>query len=181
MADENQVEENQPKVGLVPKIIAGVVVGAVVLIESVVAYMMTPDPDAIAAQVRNEFKVASQEGKEDADLTEDEDVGPLTEVELGQFDVAIHDASADATYHVSCNVAATIAESDMEDFNELLENNQHRLRERIMIEFRSATAAELNAAGLDLIKRRILEKSNSLLGKPLVRKVMFPDYNYYVQ
>lgn len=179
---EEATQENKPaKGGMLGKLIAGGVVGLVVLVESVVAFMLTPDPDKIAEQVRAEIVLASNEGKEDQDLLDEVEDGPVDEIELGQFDVAIHDVSADATYHVNCKVAATVAEKDVVEFKELLANNENRLRERIMIEFRSASAGNLNEAGLGLIKRHILEKSNSLIGKPLIKKIIFPEYNYYVQ
>ena len=181
MPEEATQETKPAKVGMLGKLIAGGVIGIVVLIESVVAYMLTPNPDKIAEQVRAEIVTASNEGKEDQDLLDDTEVGPVDEIELGQFDVAIHDASADATYHVSCKVVATVAEKDQDEFKELLANNENRLRERIMIEFRSASPKDLNEDGLGLIKRHILEKSNSLIGKPLIRKIIFPEYNYYVQ
>lgn len=181
MPEDATQENNQAKLGLLGKLIAGGVIGIVVLIESVVAYMLTPDPDRIAEQVRAEIVMATNEGKEDPDLMEDADDGPVEEVELGEFSVAIHDVSADATYHVNCKVAATVAVKDLSEFRDLLANNENRLRERIMIEFRSASAGNLNEAGLGLIKRHILEKSNTLIGKPLIKKVIFPEYNYYVQ
>jgi flagellar FliL protein len=182
MADEaNQVEVPNQGGGMMGKLIAGGVIGLIVMVETVVAFMMTPDPEAIAEKVRAEVAASVGEDVEDSDLLDEVEMGPVSEIELGTFDVAIHDPASDATYHVNCKVAATVAEKDAAEFDELLAKNENRLRERIMIEFRSASASDLNEAGLGLIKRRILEKSNVLLGKPLVKKIIFPEYNYYVQ
>ena len=41
--------------------------------------------------------------------------------------------------------------------------------------------ADLADPGLGLIKRRILEKSNALLGKPLLRAVVFSEFSYMEQ
>lgn len=182
MADEaNEVEEQAKGGGMMGKMIAGGVIGLVVMVETVVAFIMTPDPEAIAEKVRSEVAASIGEDIQDSDLLDEAESGPVLEIELGTFDVAIHDPASDSTYHVNCKVAATISEKDETEFTDLLANNENRLRERIMIEFRSASASDLNEAGLGLIKRRILEKSNALLGKPLVKKIIFPEYNYYVQ
>ena len=42
----------------------------------------------------------------------------------------------------------------------------------------TAKLSDLEDAGLGLIKRRILEKSNALFGKPLLRSVVFADYTF---
>lgn len=181
MAEESEDKAKASGGGMMGKMIAAVVIALVVVIESVVAFMVTPDPQQIAEEIRSEIASEYETATPDADLLVAEDGKPLMEVELGQFNVAIHDAAADSTYHVNCTVVASIAEEDQSEFNDLLKNNQHRLRERIMIEFRSASPSDLNEAGLGLIKRRISEKSNALLGKPLIKKVIFPEYNYFVQ
>jgi flagellar basal body-associated protein FliL len=181
MADETATETAPSRGGMAGKMIAAVVIVLVIVIESVVAFVVTPDPKQIAADVRAEIKAEYEEATPDADLVISEDGKPQVEIELGQFDVAIHDAAADTTYHVMCKVVGSVNEEDQPEFTELLANNQNRMRERIMIEFRSASVADLNEAGLGLIKRRILEKSNALLGKPLIKKVIFPEYNYFVQ
>lgn len=164
------------------KVIIGFVISIVVLVESVVAYMMLPNPELIANKVREEVK---QEIRENSDAADDiisiEDQTVYVEVELGAFNLGVHQPSANTTLNITCSVMGTIAEADQAEFDELLANNQNRLRERIIIEFRSAKVTELTDAGLGLIKRRILEKSNTLLGKPILKEIMFPEYNYYQQ
>ena len=46
---------------------------------------------------------------------------------------------------------------------------------------RSAEGSDLADAGLGLIKRQILEKTNALLGKPLVKVVIISDFSYMEQ
>ena len=168
MAGEENANTNTGK-SMIGKVIIGVVVSMVVLVESVVAYMMLPNPDLIANKVREEVK---QEILENSEIAEDiisvEDPTIYKEVELGSFNLGVHQPSANTTLNITCTVMGTIAEADQAEFDELLANNQNRLRERIIIEFRSADVTELTDAGLGLIKRRILEKSNTLLGKPIL-------------
>lgn len=181
MAGEEIKNTNSGK-SMMGRVIVGVVVSLVVLVESVVAYMMLPNPDRIADKVREEVKQEILENNENAeDIISLEDQTVYKEVELGSFNLGVHKPAANTTLNITCKVMGTIAETDQAEFEQLLANNQNRLRERIIIEFRSAEVTELTAAGLDLIKRRIKEKSNTLLGKPLLKEIMFPEYNYYQQ
>lgn len=182
MATEKENVPAPKGAGLMGKVVMGGVVGIVVLIESVVAYMMLPNPDLIASRVREEVK---QEIMENSDVSEDivhvEDQAVYNEVELGTFNLGVHQPAANTTLNITCRVMGTVDQTQQAEFDELLANNMNRLRERIIIEFRSADVTELTDPGLGLIKRRILEKSNTLLGKPLLKSIMFPEYNYYQQ
>ncbi len=168
--------------GFMGKVIGAVIIAVIVLIQAGLVYFLLPNPDAIAARVRDEVKQELSEGgpvKEDvAAVAESAD---QTEVELGAFSLAIHQPSSNTTFNVTCRVMATIAKADQAEYIKLLANNSNRIRERIIIEFRSAEVPELTDPGLGLMKRRILEKTNQLLGKPLLKSIMFPDYNYYQQ
>lgn len=181
MADKNS-DEQQPAtsgVSLMGKVAIGGVVGVFVLVESVVAYMMLPNPDAIATKVRAEIQAEISDKTDEADdPLEKEETANFVEVEIGNFDINVHQHAANTTLMISCQVMATIDKNDKTEFDTLLENNKNRLRERIIIEFRSAEIDDLKDAGLGLLKRRILEKSNLLLGKPFIKSVIFGKYNY---
>lgn len=72
-------------------------------------------------------------------------------------------------------------DGDSEDFTHLLEKNQHRLRDQIIFEIRNAQLSDLTDPGLGLIKRRILAKSNDLLGQPLLQNVVFSEFSFIEQ
>jgi len=163
------------------KIVMGMVVSVVVLIESFVAYMMLPNPDAIASKVREEVKNAIDKDTKDDIVDVAKEDAECTEVELGVFSLGVHQPNSNTTLNITCTVMGTIAKTDKAEFDTLLANNSNRLRERIIIEFRTANVTELTAANLGLIKQRIKEKSNTLFGKPIIKTIMFPDYNYYQQ
>ena len=46
---------------------------------------------------------------------------------------------------------------------------------------RSADIDDLTEAGLGLIKRKILDKTNRLLAKPYLKKVIFSDFSFVEQ
>ena len=71
-----------------------------------------------------------------------------------------------------------MAESEAEEFRELYARNEKRLRDQIIMEIRNCDVTDLEEAGLGLIKRRFLKISNALLGKPLLRKIIFTDYTF---
>jgi flagellar FliL protein len=164
------------------KIVAAIVIGIIVAGEAGLVYFFLPNADAIASRVREEVKQELNDGDEKLeDVAQASEFTEQAEVELGSFTLAIHQPSTNSTLNVTCRVMGTIEKLDQVDFDKLLANNANRLRERIIIEFRSAELDELTDAGLGLLKRRILEKSNQLLGKPILKSIMFPEYNYYQQ
>lgn len=168
--------------GLLGKVIGAVIIGAIVLAQAGLVYFLLPNPDVIASRVRDEVKKELDHGKEATpDVAVSAQQGEQAEVELGTFTLAIHQPSSNTTLNLTCRVMGTIAKAEQPEYDKLLDNNKNRLRERIIIEFRSAELDELTDPGLGLLKRRILEKSNQLLGKPLLKTIMFPEYNYYQQ
>lgn len=168
--------------GLMGKIVAAAVIGLIVAGEAALVYFFLPNADAIASRVREEVKQELNDGSEKLeDVAKTSEFTEQAEVELGSFSLAIHQPSTNSTLNVTCRVMGTIEKTDQAEFDKLLANNANRLRERIVIEFRSADLGELTDAGLGLLKRRILEKSNQLLGKPILKSIMFPEYNYYQQ
>jgi flagellar FliL protein len=62
-----------------------------------------------------------------------------------------------------------------------MEENKHRFREQVLVTVRGAELTDLTDAGLGLMKRRILDKTNRILGKPLLRSVIFSDFAFIEQ
>lgn len=176
-----EAPESTAKSGLMGKIVIASIIGLVILVETTVAFILSPSPDDVAARLRDEIKKDYESSLADGDLLDEKETGPVVEVELGSFSISIHDQESQSTYTIDCNVMATVRQKDETEFAELVEINQNRLREKIMIEFRNAKVEELAETELGLIKRRILEKSNALFGKPIIKAVLLPDFNYYQQ
>lgn len=184
MSDDNidaTPEGNPPtKKSMLGKIAIGLFVVGVIATESIVAHLLIPSPDAMAEKIK--ATVARElEDEEAGSILEEAELGPVSEVEIGDFNITIYDHVSESTLNVNCRLMATVSNKDLSEFESLLKNNQNRLREKIMFEFRSADINHLTDPGLDLIKRRILGKSNKLLGKPIIKSVVFSEYNYYQQ
>ncbi len=153
--------------------------GVVVLGESALAYLWLPSADDVLK--RTEEEVAARTEKEKGE-EEGTDVTALAEavveVELGQFGITAHQPAAGSTLRVDFTLVGTVLEKDQDEFATLLERNRHRFRDMVLVEIRTAEVADLTDPGLGLIKRRILEKSNALFGKPILRSVFFSDYTF---
>ena len=62
-----------------------------------------------------------------------------------------------------------------------MEENKHRFREQVLVTVRAADLTELTDAGLGLMKRKILERANHTLGKPLLETVVVSDFSFIEQ
>lgn len=103
------------------------------------------------------------------------------EVDLEQFNVTAHLAASNTTMRIEFHLFGVISVDDKEEFEKLVKANQHRLRDQVLVIVRSAQPRDMADAGLGLIKRQILEKTNTLLGKPLLRAVIVSDFSYMEQ
>lgn len=150
---------------------------AVVITECVLAYLWIPSADEVMAKA--EQQITEQTAKEEAaDVAEEDEQAAVVEVELGQFSITSHRPSTSTTLRVDFTLVGTVLESDKEEFDQLLERNKFRFRDMVLVEIRNADLADLTDPGLGLIKRRILEKSNALFGKNILRSVFFSDYTF---
>jgi hypothetical protein len=103
------------------------------------------------------------------------------EVDLEEFSVTAHRATSDTTFRMEFHLFGIIDGSDKEEFDTLLKANQRRFREQVLVIVRSAEPPDLADPELGLIKRQILEKTNRLLGKPLLKTIIITDFSYLQQ
>lgn len=104
-----------------------------------------------------------------------------TEVDLGNFTVSGFQPASNSTLFITFHLYGTVRHKYSEEFGQRLEENQHRIRDNIIVIIRSAEITDLTDAGLGLIKRRILETTNKTLGKPLLQEVVFSDFSFIEQ
>ena len=160
-------------------IIVGVIVAAVILSECVFAYMLIPSRTDLekwsAAKVAKDTAAghAAQEHKREGK--------PETEVDLGKYNVVVHHPASNVTLRANFHLIGTVLTEEQHEFEELLAKNQHRLRDQAIFEIRNCQIDDLTDPGLALLKRRILAKSNDLLGKPLLHSVVFSDFSFVEQ
>ncbi len=177
MADTTS-ESNPPAKGIsfVGRLMIAAFMGAVVLAECALAYLWIPSADEVMAKAEQRVQEqAEQEAQEEEGTKDKVDV---VEVELGRFSITAHRSASGTTLRVDFALVGTVAESDQEEFKELFDRNQYRFRDLVLVEIRNAEIADLTDPGLGLIKRRILEKSNTLFGKKILRSVFFSDYTF---
>lgn len=120
-------------------------------------------------------------GASPAKLPAGSGTGGEVEVELGKFNLMVHDPASNITLRVSFLLVGTVPDEESAEFAHLLEKNQHRLRDQVIFEIRNAQLSDLTDPGLGLIKRRILAKSNELLGQPLLQNVVFSEFSFIEQ
>jgi hypothetical protein len=120
-------------------------------------------------------------GEAAAKLPAGSGTGGEVEMELGKFNLMVHEPASNVTLRVSFHLVATVDDADSGEVAHLLEKNQHRMRDQIIFEIRNAQMSDLTDPGLGLIKRRILAKSNDLLGHALIRNVVFSEFSFIEQ
>lgn len=169
--------------GIKTKLIAVAFVLVVVLAECAVAVLLFPSPDrtvAIAQAVLAQPAATEQTtGPESTPATANRD--EEKEIDLGDFDVSSYQPLSNTTLRISVHLYGAVPTDDESEVLDLLEARRQRLREQVLVILRSAELTDLTDAGLGLIKRRILEKTNRVLGKPLLKQIIFSDFSFLEQ
>lgn len=152
----------------------------VVVVECAIAYLLIPaaaETPALAA------KPAKAEHAPASESAHGEELGEAHEVEadLGKFGVTSFQPSTNSTLLIDFHLYGTVGAEEKAAFERAMEGNQHRFRDQVIVIVRSSELTDLTDAGLGLIKRKILEKSNRLLGKPYLRSVIFSDFSFVEQ
>lgn len=164
---------------MIERIIVAGFVGTVILTECLLAYFIIPSADEVAAaakaKIAEEQKQLEKGGNDNGKASEE---SSAVEVELGRFNITLHQPTANTTFRINFLLVGTVKSKDRSEFDTLYSNNRHRLRDRVLFEIRNSEVPDLTEPGLGLIKRRILEKSNALLGKPLLTSVLFSEFTF---
>jgi flagellar FliL protein len=104
--------------------------------------------------------------------------GELHEVELGSFNVTRFNPATNTTLAIDFEVYGAVLAADASGFGHRFEKSNARIREQITMTMHGAASADLTDAGLGLIKRQILEKTNRALGEPMLKEVLFSKFNF---
>jgi len=160
-------------------------VGVVITLECLVAYLYMPSPDQTAAWAKAALTDATNdEAHADPDQPSGDSLEkPLdrVEVDLEEFSVSAFQPISNTTLRIDFHLYGIVRAEDEVEFHARLDESRHRFREQILVIMRSAELTDLTDAGLGLIKRRILEKTNDTLGKPLLLGVIFSDFSFVEQ
>jgi len=159
------------------------IISMVVLVEVVAASVIIPSAQQTESTARQ--LAAAEQGEitnteegateEEADPLEDFDT---VEVELGRFNVTRYNPENDTTLVVDFELYGVVLAGDQGDFESQYEKNKVRLREQVIVTLGGAESTDLTDSQLGLLKRRILEKTNRALSKPLVQEVLFSKFNF---
>lgn len=155
----------------------GLVVGG----ECMLVYLFLPSREETAAMVGGPSENALANPAVDPAASEVEESTPQVEVDLGEFGVTAYQPVSNTTLRIDFHLYGTVATEDEKDFLASLERNAHRFRDQVIVTLRSSDITDLTDAGLGLIKRKILEKTNAMLGKRYLRGVIFSDFSFIEQ
>jgi flagellar FliL protein len=164
-------------------------VSIIVIVQVVVASMLTPsaatteklakDLLATSAGKGGEHEEAEKEGEHGAADEDGEEHGhELEEVKLGAFNVTRFNPGTNTTLAIDFEVYGTVLASEAAEFEHRFEKSQARIREQITLTMHGTEAPDLTDAGLGLIKRQILEKTNRALGQPLLKEILISKFNF---
>jgi flagellar FliL protein len=163
----------------------GIVV-AIILLECLAVAVLLPSAEE-TQELGRELAAARVDGQ---DVTDEEPATgasadlpqlDLLEVDLGSYHIAVFQPSSNTTLRIDLHLYGIVLAKDLSDFELFYALHEHRLSEQVHATFRAAEVTDLTDAGLGLIKRRILEKSNRTLGKPLLQDVVFSKFSFLEQ
>lgn len=169
--------------GLSSKIKALAVVGLIVLAQCGAAIFLLPSAEQTAAMAQSQRVVEQATATEETVEQEIvvEDGKPMQEIDLGDFSVSAYQPLSNTTLRIDFHLYGTVAEEDLTDVKAELDEQTNRIREDVIVTVRSSNIEDLTDAGLGLIKRRILDKTNRRLGKPYLKSVIFSDFSFLEQ
>lgn len=176
---------------MVKTIIVAVLVTVVIGVECMLAYTLIPsraDLEKWSAEKAAKEGASGHSGHDEHKAAASHGHGGHgkeakgeAEVDLGKYNVVVHHPASNVTMRVTFHLIGTVPAAEHHEFEELLTKNQHRLRDQAIFEVRNCQIDDLTDPGLALLKRRILAKSNDLLGKPLLHSVVFSDFSFVEQ
>ncbi len=176
--DENEPSESGGRsLFSIIKVVAFVV--TVITIECAIAYLYVPSASLVKAHAEARFG----DGADDPDNLEEgqEEEQPTIEVDLGEFSVTGYQPISHTALRIDFHLYATIYEEDQEEFDKRFSMRERTFRDQVISTTRSSPTSDLTDAGLGLIKRKIKDKSNRILGKPLLQTILFSDFSFVEQ
>jgi len=173
------------KSGIMTAVKALAFISVIVLLEVACASMLLPSASE-TAEIAEKLAAAdaAQEVERDGQASGDSSEANLLalrdmrEVSLGSYHVLTYNPETGSSLNVDFELYGTVLAEEEGDFFQLYEANQIRIREQILVTIRGTAVTDLTEAGLGLIKRKILEKTNRALGKPLLHEAIFSKFSF---
>ncbi len=183
ISGDTPIDADPPRRGVIERTKAAACIVVVIAIECAVAYLYIPGASETAAMAGATLGIDPGTGtinpsQEDALLPASAD---QVEVPLGEFAVTTFQPISNTTLRVDFHLYGTVATKDETEFFRRMEENRHRFRDQVIVTIRTADIADFTEAQLGLVRRRVLERANRVLGKPLLRGVIFSDFSFIEQ
>lgn len=156
------------------------IIGALVAVEMVGASMLIPsaeETEQLAKKLAHAAKGDAAPFRDEANAKPEERV-VTKEVELLTDNITRFNPNTDMTLNVQFSVYGVVLANEEAEFLAAFAANANRIHEQIMLTIHAAESVDLANAGLGLIKRQILEKTNRTLGRPMLREVVFTKLNF---
>ncbi|MFV1965152.1 MAG: hypothetical protein ACC628_06985 [Pirellulaceae bacterium] len=172
----------KPDCGMKGKLLIAGFMGAVVALECLIAYLLFPSLEEVAAlaQKRIETQLPAQMAGYDSEIPSQE-TEAVEEIDLGEYSITVSQPNSSLAVRVDFHMWGTVLEEDIREIKSMMDRHIHRFRDQVLVEVRNSEPADLADPGLALIKRRILEKSNDLFDEPILRSIMFSQFSYFEQ
>jgi len=184
-AEETPTEAPKRKGGGIFRLIKAVAfVSVIVIVQIVGAAMLAPKAQDTAKLAKDIAAAASghaAEAQDEHGKEEKEHGGHdknLKEVELGTYNITRYNPTTNTTLAIDFELFGTVLAEDAAEFQHHFESSNARIKEQITLTMHSAESVDLTDAGLGLIKRQLLEKTNRALGEPMLKEVLFSKFNF---
>jgi flagellar FliL protein len=167
---------------LIGMVIAAAFLGSLVAAECLIAWLMIPSVDEVVAQAETRIQQNSPASNDPVDdLSHEEEQAATVEIDLGSHSFSSYLPSRGVNLRVDFHMYGIVRGKEHAEFESRYQPIANRFRESVLLVIRNAEVADLTEANLGLIKRRILEKSNRLMGKALLRDVVITDFTFVEQ
>lgn len=167
---------------MVMKMVVGVLFLAIVIgIECAVAFYVFPSAEDVATLANAQHAGKAEPGHDSPLAAELLDIKGRQEIDLGEFTVTAYQPLSNTTLRIDFKLFGVVLAENAETLTKLLEENKHRFREQVLVIVRSAEMTDLTDAGLGLIKRKVLEKTNRVLGQAVIEEIIFSDFSFIEQ
>lgn len=180
------------KPGFMTLVKAIAVISVLVLLQLVAVAMLVPTPQEtahiaeqlIAADAAHEAEESENAAAKHGEASQDKGKGAhggartMNEVKLGSYHVVTFNTETGTSLNIDFELYGTVLAKEEEDFSHRFEANKVRIREQVLVTVRGSEISDLSDPDLGLLKRKILEKVNRTLGKPLVSEAIFSKFSF---
>lgn len=168
--------------GMMGKLLIAGFMGGVIVVECLLAYLFIPSAEEVAALAEQNMTKRLPDN-----LIGDESGAPAAddekavEIPLGEYNMTVGQRNASIALRVDFHLAGIVLSEDETAFDNLMDRYPARFRQIVLREIRSADREDFDDPELGLLKRRILEKSSSLFGNPILKSLIIDDFSYVEQ